>query len=192
MQVTHVQDHVTHAVIGPNTAQSFGISESAEFFNILSNTLYSDKILAVVREVLCNAWDAHIASERTHLPIEVTLTSTELTIKEAVYLSTPTYVPVVAKTSPAPKKAASAKAQPEQKVTSEKVVKAESPKPVIKGNSRQYKALMLYDLMTGKGSKATRQNAANELLVFKKTAKVSWTDLGLPADTRQMIDKVLS
>lgn len=82
MQVTHVEDHTTHVVLGPNTAQSFGISESAEFFNILSNTLYSDKILAVVREVLCNAWDAHIASGRTHLPVEVTLTHTELTIKD--------------------------------------------------------------------------------------------------------------
>ena len=82
MQVTHVEDHTTHVVLGPNTAESFGISESAEFFNILSNTLYSDKILAVVREVLCNAWDAHIASGRTNLPIEVTLTHTELTIKD--------------------------------------------------------------------------------------------------------------
>lgn len=82
MQVTHVEDHTTHVVLGPNTAESFGISESAEFFNILSNTLYSDKILAVVREVLCNAWDAHIASGRTNLPIEVTLTHAELTIKD--------------------------------------------------------------------------------------------------------------
>lgn len=82
MQVTQVQDHVTHAVIGANTARSFGISDSAEFFNILSNTLYSDKILAVVREVLCNAWDSHIASGRTDIPVQVTLTKEALIIRD--------------------------------------------------------------------------------------------------------------
>jgi hypothetical protein len=82
MQVTHVDDHVTHAVIGGNKSQSFGISDSAEFFNILSNTLYSDKPLAVTREVLCNAWDAHIAAGKTDVPIEITLTKAHLIIRD--------------------------------------------------------------------------------------------------------------
>lgn len=68
--------------MGPNTAQSFGISSSAEFFNILSNTLYSDKILAVVREILCNAWDAHIASGRTDVPVIITLDNEALIIRD--------------------------------------------------------------------------------------------------------------
>lgn len=75
MQVSNVQDHCTHAVIGGKPTIEFGISSSAEFFNILSSTLYSDQILAVVREVLCNAWDAHIAAGCADKPVEVELTN---------------------------------------------------------------------------------------------------------------------
>ncbi|QDP54409.1 MAG: hypothetical protein Unbinned4120contig1000_61 [Prokaryotic dsDNA virus sp.] len=82
MQVTHVKDHVSHAVIGKNEAKDFGISNSAEFFNILSNSLYSDKILAVVREVLCNAWDIHIQNGKTDVPVEITLKDGYLTIRD--------------------------------------------------------------------------------------------------------------
>lgn len=60
MQVNHTADHITHAFIGGHKTIEFGISNSAEFFQILSSTLYSDQHLAVAREVLCNAWDAHI------------------------------------------------------------------------------------------------------------------------------------
>ena len=60
MQVTHNDDHITHAVIGGGKTIDFGISNNAEFFHILSSTLYTNQELAVVREVLCNAWDAHI------------------------------------------------------------------------------------------------------------------------------------
>jgi hypothetical protein len=82
MQVTHVNDHVTHAVIGGAQTIDFGISNSAEFFNILSSTLYKDQKLAVIREGLCNAWDAHIEAGCTHLPIEVIVDDTKLVIKD--------------------------------------------------------------------------------------------------------------
>lgn len=82
MQVSHVQDHITHAVIGGSQAIEFGISNSAEFFNILSSTLYKDQILAVVRETLCNAWDAHIEAGVTHIPFEVTLDSEKIVIRD--------------------------------------------------------------------------------------------------------------
>lgn len=82
MQVSHKEDHVTHAVIGGGEQINFGISESAEFFHILSSTLYSDQILAVVRETLCNAWDAHIDAGRTDTPIEITLVEGKFTIKD--------------------------------------------------------------------------------------------------------------
>lgn len=82
MQVSHVQDHVTHAVIGGKETIDFSISNSAEFFNILSSTLYKDQILAVVREVLCNAWDAHIEAGCTDKPVEITLTHNKFTIKD--------------------------------------------------------------------------------------------------------------
>lgn len=82
MQVSYQNDHVTHAVIGGKQAIEFGISNSAEFFNILSSTLYKDQILAVVREVLCNAWDAHIETGCTDRPVLVTLTNTEFIIQD--------------------------------------------------------------------------------------------------------------
>ena len=82
MEVSHREDLVTHAVISTNEAQGFGMSDSAEFFNILSSTLYKNQHLAVIRETLCNAWDAHIDSGRTHLPVEVTLTHERLIIRD--------------------------------------------------------------------------------------------------------------
>lgn len=82
MRVSHAEDHVTHAVIGGGPAIEFGISDSAAFFQILSSTLYKDQILAVVRETLCNAWDAHLAAGRSDQPVSVTLTSDTLTIQD--------------------------------------------------------------------------------------------------------------
>lgn len=82
MEVSHREDLVTHAVISSNEAQGFGMSDSAEFFNILSSTLYKNPNLAVIRETLCNAWDAHIDAGRTHIPIEVTLTKDRLVIRD--------------------------------------------------------------------------------------------------------------
>lgn len=82
MQVTQINDHCTHAVIGGKQTIEFGISSSAEFYNILSSTLYKDQILAVVRETLCNAWDAHIEAGCTDKPVQIKLTSDTLTIKD--------------------------------------------------------------------------------------------------------------
>ncbi|NKX37731.1 hypothetical protein HGG70_07340, partial [Rhodobacteraceae bacterium R_SAG4] len=67
MEVTHINHKDTHAVIGGQAAEAFSISQNAEFFEVLSSTLYSNKKLAVVREVLCNAWDAHLMVERPDL-----------------------------------------------------------------------------------------------------------------------------
>jgi len=83
MQVTQSNDFISHAVIGGMAPINFSISNSAEFFHILSSTLYSDQILAVVREVLCNAWDAHIAAGCTDKPIQITIKDNKLTIKDS-------------------------------------------------------------------------------------------------------------
>jgi hypothetical protein len=82
MQVAHQQDHITHAVIGGAATIDFDISSSTEFFNILSSTLYSDQILAVVREVLCNAWDAHIEAGITDKPVEITLSENKFIVRD--------------------------------------------------------------------------------------------------------------
>jgi hypothetical protein len=44
--------------------------------NILRNQIYSDKILAVVREYLCNALDAHVEAGCPDRPVEITLPTT--------------------------------------------------------------------------------------------------------------------
>jgi len=56
---------------------SFGIKESglSHIFNVLRNQLYSDKVLAVIREYSANAVDAHIEVGKADLPISVTLPS---------------------------------------------------------------------------------------------------------------------
>lgn len=82
MQVTEQKDFISHAVIGGGQTIDFGISNSAEFFNILSSTLYKDQILAVVREVLCNAWDAHIEAGCTDTPVQIQLSSDKFIIKD--------------------------------------------------------------------------------------------------------------
>lgn len=64
---------VTQGVQG---AVSFGIKQEglAHIFNVLRNQLYSDKILAVLREYSCNAVDAHVEAGHNR-PIHVTLPS---------------------------------------------------------------------------------------------------------------------
>ena len=52
MRVAHRDDYDTHAVIGGREIEAFGIAQTAEFFTVLSDTLYSNKPLAVAREVL--------------------------------------------------------------------------------------------------------------------------------------------
>lgn len=80
MKVTDISD-ADLALIGNQNTKEFKISNSASFFNILSANLYSNPILAIVREVLCNAWDAHVQA-KIERPIEVTLSETELVIKD--------------------------------------------------------------------------------------------------------------
>lgn len=54
---------------------SFGISrgDEAHLMTVLRDTLYSDKVLAVLREYGSNAWDANRDAGKGHTPIKVTL-----------------------------------------------------------------------------------------------------------------------
>ena len=56
-------------------SHSFGIKQEgiSHIFNVLRNQLYSDKILAVIREYSTNAIDAHVEVGKATLPIEVSL-----------------------------------------------------------------------------------------------------------------------
>lgn len=63
---------VTQGIQG---AVSFGIKQEglAHIFNVLRNQLYSNKILAVIREYSCNAVDAHTEAGIPDCPIQVTM-----------------------------------------------------------------------------------------------------------------------
>lgn len=57
--------------IGEET--TFSIKATSKAFAILSSGLYSNKILAIVRELSCNAYDAHVAAKKQATPIEIYL-----------------------------------------------------------------------------------------------------------------------
>lgn len=68
---------------GATATGAFGISEenAASIMTILRDTLYTDKVLAVLREYSANAWDANRDAGRAGVPIKVTLpTETEPTL----------------------------------------------------------------------------------------------------------------
>lgn len=60
----HTDDEITIGS-GNGTAKKFRIAESAKAFKILSSNLYKHKIRAVIRELSCNACDAHVLSGHT-------------------------------------------------------------------------------------------------------------------------------
>jgi len=53
--------------------QFFSIQDQGMIFDILRNKMYSDPILAICREISCNARDAHIEVGKNNVPIEITL-----------------------------------------------------------------------------------------------------------------------
>jgi len=60
----------TDGDFGPS---DFHIEISAHAFSVLSKGLYSDPFKAIVRELACNAWDAHVEAKTTHVPFELYL-----------------------------------------------------------------------------------------------------------------------
>lgn len=71
----------TCAVVTEHAPINFKISNDPAFFQLLSTSLYSNPRLAVIREILFNAWDAH-KEAGIDVPVQVTLTDTELIIKD--------------------------------------------------------------------------------------------------------------
>jgi hypothetical protein len=60
-------------ISGALEKSQFHISASKEAFRILSSGLYNNKIRAIIRELSCNAWDAHVAAGKKDVPFEVHL-----------------------------------------------------------------------------------------------------------------------
>jgi len=61
---------------GTSEERQFNIKGSAKAFKILSDGLYSDKVTAVIRELSCNAKDAHVDAGRADIPFEIHLPNT--------------------------------------------------------------------------------------------------------------------
>jgi len=59
--------------ISANQERSFTIKATGKAFRILSSGLYKEKILAIVRELSCNAYDAHVDAGKSDLPFDVHL-----------------------------------------------------------------------------------------------------------------------
>lgn len=70
MKIEHAESNVLGSG-GLGQTQSFQIKANAHAFKMLSSGLYSDKIGAVLREIGCNAHDAHISAGISHKPFEV-------------------------------------------------------------------------------------------------------------------------
>lgn len=60
-------------VYGDSGRSAFQIKASAKAFSILSSGLYSDKILAIVRELSTNAYDSHVEAGNPNQPFSVHL-----------------------------------------------------------------------------------------------------------------------
>lgn len=58
---------------GVQTEGNFKINASEQAFRILSDGLYSDKIRAIIRELSCNAFDAHVDGNNLDTPFHVQL-----------------------------------------------------------------------------------------------------------------------
>lgn len=56
-----------------DTNSKFTITASSRAFQILSDGLYSDKIVAVIRELSCNAYDSHVSANKANVPFDVGL-----------------------------------------------------------------------------------------------------------------------
>lgn len=74
MQVADSTQLASSATLGgANQTINFGISDDPAFFQILSANLYSNQKLAVVRETLCNSWDAHIEAGLKDTAVKVSI-----------------------------------------------------------------------------------------------------------------------
>jgi len=61
----------THSV-GVASRNQFNIAQTSKMFKILSDSLYSDKVMAAIRELSTNAYDSHISAGNKN-PFKVTL-----------------------------------------------------------------------------------------------------------------------
>jgi len=62
--------------LDPSLENAFTIEACAEAFEILSSGIYTDSIAAPIRELSCNAYDAHAEAGKSDIPFEIHLPNT--------------------------------------------------------------------------------------------------------------------
>jgi hypothetical protein len=65
----------THQVTGSgfDAVTDFTVEVNSKTFKVLSDTIYKDKIGSIVRELSCNAFDAHTVAGKSEVPFEIHL-----------------------------------------------------------------------------------------------------------------------
>jgi len=83
MEVSHATSETQAVAIGINgKAEEVTVSTDAEFMMTIAHGIYSNKALALVRELLCNARDGHAKAGCMEKPIIVTLTDNLLVVRD--------------------------------------------------------------------------------------------------------------
>ncbi len=73
MKPTIIQRSLSQSEVTESGEFVISSQDAPHIMRILRDTLYSDKILAVLREYSSNAWDAHAMAGKKDIPIKVTL-----------------------------------------------------------------------------------------------------------------------
>jgi hypothetical protein len=83
MEVSHATTENQSAAVGVNgKAEEVTVSTDAEFMMTIAHGIYSNKALALIRELLCNARDGHAKAGHLDKPIIVTLTENLLVVRD--------------------------------------------------------------------------------------------------------------
>lgn len=71
----HPREIAPVEVFGASKTLEFVIDDNPAIYSLLSDTVYTDPIRAVVREYIANAWDSHIAAGKTATPLKIVLSN---------------------------------------------------------------------------------------------------------------------
>lgn len=83
MEISHASLETSVASIGINgLAEEVTVSTDAEFMMMIAHGIYSNKALALIRELLCNARDGHAKAGCLDKPIHITLTDNLLVVRD--------------------------------------------------------------------------------------------------------------